>query len=87
MTNATVTGVQSRTLTLKYKDGEAEIVVGPDVPIITLVVGRCGLVEAWRRGGDCGGEEGRGPGGHEPDGGKGRRQAAVSQNFQRRDET
>jgi hypothetical protein len=31
MTNATVTGVQSRTLTLKYKDGEAEIEVAPDV--------------------------------------------------------
>ena len=45
MTNATVTGVQSRTLTLKYKDGEAEIVVAPDVPIITLVVGDASLLK------------------------------------------
>src|ERR1700680_5166189 len=45
MTHATVTGVQSRTLTLKYKDDEAEIVVAPDVPIITLVVGDASLLK------------------------------------------
>jgi hypothetical protein len=45
VTSATVTGVQSRTLTLKYKHGEAEIVVAPDVPIVTLVVGDPSLLK------------------------------------------
>ena len=45
MTNAnvvnveqTVTGVEGRTLTLKYKDGEKKISVPPDVPIVTYVM-------------------------------------------------
>jgi hypothetical protein len=41
MTNATVdqmvTAVNDNTLTLKYKDGEKKIVVGPDCPIVTYV--------------------------------------------------
>jgi hypothetical protein len=44
MTNAnvvtveqTVTGVEGRTLTLKYKDGEKKIVVPPDTPIVTYL--------------------------------------------------
>src|ERR1700730_1705255 len=44
MTNAnvvnveqTVTGVEGRTLTMKYKDGEKKIIVPPDVPIVTYV--------------------------------------------------
>jgi hypothetical protein len=46
MTNAnvvkveqTVTGVEGRTLTLKYKDGEKKIVVPPDTPIVTCLPG------------------------------------------------
>jgi len=46
MTNAnvvnveqTVTAVEGRTLTMKYKDGEKKIIVPPDVPIVTYVVG------------------------------------------------
>ena len=46
MTNAnvvsveqTVTGVEGRTLTMKYKDGEKKIIVPPDVPIVTYVMG------------------------------------------------
>jgi hypothetical protein len=45
MTNAnvvnveqTVTGVEGRTLTMKYKDGEKKITVPPDVPIVTYVM-------------------------------------------------
>jgi hypothetical protein len=45
MTNAnvvnveqTVTGVEGRTLTMKYKDGEKKIIVPPDVPIVTYVM-------------------------------------------------
>ena len=43
MTNAnveqTVAGVDGRTLTLKYKDGEKKIVVPPDVPVVRYVPG------------------------------------------------
>ena len=46
MTNAnvvsveqTVTGIEGRTLTIKYKDGEKKIIVPPDVPIVTYVMG------------------------------------------------
>jgi hypothetical protein len=46
MTNAnvvnveqTVTGVEGRTLTMKHKDGEKKIIVPPDVPIVTYVMG------------------------------------------------
>src|SRR6266704_4899978 len=43
MTNAnveeTVAGVEGRTLTLKYKDGEKKIVVPPDVPVVSYVPG------------------------------------------------
>jgi hypothetical protein len=43
MTNANVehvvTGVNDRTLTLKYKDGEKTIVVPPDAPVVTFVPG------------------------------------------------
>ena len=45
MTNAnvvnveqTVTAVEGRTLTMKYKDGEKKIIVPPDVPIVTYVM-------------------------------------------------
>jgi hypothetical protein len=45
MTNAnvvnveqTVTGVEGRTLTTKYKDGEKKIIVPSDVPIVTYVM-------------------------------------------------
>ena len=43
MTNAnvekTVAGVDGRTLTLKYKDGEKKIVVPPDIPVVSFVPG------------------------------------------------
>jgi hypothetical protein len=43
MTNGTagtaVTGVDGPTITVKYKDGEKKIVVGPDVPIVRYEVG------------------------------------------------
>jgi len=43
MTNATVdqmvTAKDDNTLTLKYKDGEKKIVVGPDVPIVRYMIG------------------------------------------------
>ena len=43
MTNAnvqeTVAGVEGRTLTLKYKDGEKKIIVPPDAPIVSYVPG------------------------------------------------
>jgi hypothetical protein len=35
----TVTGVNGQTLTLKYKDGEKKIIVPPDTPIVTYVLG------------------------------------------------
>ena len=43
MTNGTagsaVTGVDGPTITIKYKDGEKKIVVGPDVPIVRYEIG------------------------------------------------
>jgi hypothetical protein len=46
MTNGTagtaVTGVDGPTVTVKYKDGEKKIVVGPDVPIVRYEVGNAG---------------------------------------------
>ena len=49
MTNATVAEVvseaQGRLLTLKYKDGEKEIVVPPNVPIVTLAPGDRSLLK------------------------------------------
>jgi hypothetical protein len=36
---ATVTGVAGPVVTVKYKDGEKKIIVGPDVPIVRYVVG------------------------------------------------
>jgi hypothetical protein len=36
---ATVTGVSGPVVTVKYKDGEKKIIVGPDVPIVRYVVG------------------------------------------------
>src|SRR5713101_7698873 len=46
MTNAnvvnveqTVTGVEGRTLTMKYKDGEKKIIVPPDAAVVTYVMG------------------------------------------------
>jgi len=43
MTNGTagsaVTGVDGPTITVKYKDGEKKIVVGPDVPIVRYEIG------------------------------------------------
>jgi hypothetical protein len=43
MTNAnveeTVTGIDGQTLTLKYKDGEKKVIVPPDTPIVTYVMG------------------------------------------------
>jgi hypothetical protein len=50
MTNATVAEVvseaQGRLLTLKYKDGEKEIVVPPNVPIVTLAPGDRSLLKS-----------------------------------------
>src|SRR4029079_19434011 len=41
MTNATVAqtvaGNDGHTLTIKYKDGEKKVVVGPDTPVVTYV--------------------------------------------------
>jgi len=48
MTNGTVSGVSgssSRTSVLKYKDGEQEIEVAPDTPIVTRVVGDRNLLK------------------------------------------
>jgi hypothetical protein len=46
MTNGTagtaVTSVDGPTITVKYKDGEKKIVVGPDVPIVRYEVGNAG---------------------------------------------
>jgi hypothetical protein len=36
---ATVAGVDGSTLTLKYKEGEKKIIVGPDVPIVRYEIG------------------------------------------------
>jgi hypothetical protein len=49
MTNATVAGVAgaagSKTLKMQYKDGEQEIEVAPDVPIVRLIVGDTSLLK------------------------------------------
>ena len=49
MTNGTVgaavTGVNGPTVTVKYKDGEKNIVVGPDVPIVKYEIGSMGDVK------------------------------------------
>lgn len=50
MTNATVTGVASaasagQTLKLTHKDGETEVIVPPDVPIVTFAPGDPGLLK------------------------------------------
>ena len=46
MTNGTagaaVTGVNGRVVTVKYKDGEKSIIVGPDVPIVKYEIGSIG---------------------------------------------
>jgi len=36
---AAVTGVNGPVVTVKYKDGEKNIIVGPDVPIVRYTVG------------------------------------------------
>jgi hypothetical protein len=36
---ATVAGVDGSTLTLKYKEGEKKIIVGPDIPIVRYEIG------------------------------------------------
>jgi len=49
MTNATaadVAGVEGRTLTLKYKDGEKKLVVPKDVPIVTYEPGDKAMLKA-----------------------------------------
>jgi hypothetical protein len=50
MTNATVTGVlaasDGRTLKLNYKDGQQEIDVSPDTPVVALVPGDRSLLKA-----------------------------------------
>lgn len=49
MTNATVSGVtaapQGHVLKVTFKGGEAEVIVGPDVPIVTYVPGDPGLLK------------------------------------------
>jgi hypothetical protein len=37
--NATVTAMDGHTMTVKYRDGEKKIIVPPDVPIVTYVIG------------------------------------------------
>src|SRR5579862_5674259 len=49
MTNGTVgtsvTSVSGPVITVKYKDGEKNIVVGPDVPVVRYVIGDMGAVK------------------------------------------
>jgi hypothetical protein len=49
MTNATVSGVtaapQGQMLKVTYKGGEAEVIVGPDTPIVTYVPGDASLLK------------------------------------------
>jgi hypothetical protein len=49
MTNATVSGItaapQGHMLKVTYKGGEAEVIVGPDTPIVTYVTGDAGLLK------------------------------------------
>jgi hypothetical protein len=50
MTNATVTGIASapggQTLKVSYKGGESEVLVGPDVPVVTFVAGDPSLLKS-----------------------------------------
>jgi hypothetical protein len=39
---ATVTGVEGGTITVKYKEGEKQIVVPPGVPIVRYEIGNAG---------------------------------------------
>jgi hypothetical protein len=49
MTNATVSGItaapQGQMLKVTYKGSEAEVIVGPDTPIVTYVPGDAGLLK------------------------------------------
>jgi hypothetical protein len=49
MTNATVSGItaapQGHMLKVTYKGGEAEVIVGPDTPIVTYVPGDASLLK------------------------------------------
>lgn len=49
MTNATVSGItaapQGQVLKVTFKGGEAEVMVGPDTPIVTYVPGDAGLLK------------------------------------------
>lgn len=49
MTNATVSGVtaapQGHVLKVSYKGGEADVIVGPDTPIVTYVEGDASLLK------------------------------------------
>jgi hypothetical protein len=49
MTNATVSGIAAaaggQTLKLTHKDGETEVIVPPDVPIVTFVAGDPSLLK------------------------------------------
>jgi len=53
MTNATVaqqvTGTDGQTLTIKYKDGEKKVTVGPDTPVVTYVPGEKSDLKAGAR--------------------------------------
>ena len=53
MTNATVSGItaapQGQVLKVTFKGGEAEVIVGPDTPIVTYVPGDAEPFEAGRR--------------------------------------
>ena len=52
MTNAAVAQVveaaQGRTLKVKFKGGESELIVGPDVPVTALVVSDAGVLKSGR---------------------------------------
>ena len=52
MTNGTVgtavTGVNGPVVTVKYKDGEKNIIVGPDVPIVRYEIGSMNDRQTWR---------------------------------------
>ena len=49
MTNATVTGIagapQGQTLKVSYKGGESEIIVAPDIPVVTFAPGDASLLK------------------------------------------
>ena len=42
---ATVTGVAAPVITIKYKDGDKQIIVGPDVPIVRYEIGDMSAVK------------------------------------------